>query len=86
MVTHSSIFAWEIPWTGEPGGMHSMGSQKSRLNRQPPPHMLYGEYHISEARFKNKVDCLSYRHKRFYRYDKSSNIINEYYTLMYYEV
>jgi len=54
MVTHCSIFAWEIPWTGEPGGMQSMGSQKSRLNRQPPPHMLYGEYHISEFDLKTK--------------------------------
>ena len=27
MVTHSSILAWEIPWTGEPGGLQSMGSQ-----------------------------------------------------------
>ena len=26
--THSSIFAWEIPWTEEPGGLQSMGSQK----------------------------------------------------------
>ena len=29
MVTHSSILAWEIPWTEEPGGLQSMGSQKS---------------------------------------------------------
>ena len=29
MVTHSSILAWEIPWTGEPGRVQSMGSQKS---------------------------------------------------------
>ena len=28
MVTHSSIFAWEIPWTEEPGGLPSMGSQE----------------------------------------------------------
>ena len=28
MVTHSSILAWEIPWTEEPGGLQSMGSQK----------------------------------------------------------
>ena len=28
MATHSSILAWEIPWTEEPGGLHSMGSQK----------------------------------------------------------
>ena len=27
MVSHSSIFAWEIPWTEEPGGLQSMGSQ-----------------------------------------------------------
>ena len=27
--THSSIIAWEIPWTEEPGGLQSMGSQKS---------------------------------------------------------
>ena len=30
MATHSSILAWRIPWTEEPGGLQSMGSQKSR--------------------------------------------------------
>ena len=29
IATHSSILAWEIPWTGEPGRLQSMGSQKS---------------------------------------------------------
>ena len=29
MATHSSIFAPEIPWTEEPGGLQSMGSQES---------------------------------------------------------
>ena len=28
--THSSILAWEIPWTEEPGGLQSMGSQRVR--------------------------------------------------------
>ena len=28
--THSSILAWRIPWTEEPGGLQSMGSQKVR--------------------------------------------------------
>ena len=28
MATHSSILAWEIPWTEEPGRLQSMGSQK----------------------------------------------------------
>ena len=27
MATHSSILAWEIPWTEEPGGRQSMGSR-----------------------------------------------------------
>ena len=30
MATHSSIFAWEIPWTEEPAGLQSMGLQKVR--------------------------------------------------------
>ena len=29
MATHSSILAWRIPWTEEPGGLQSMGSQES---------------------------------------------------------
>ena len=28
MVTHSSILAWEIPWTEEPGGLQSMWLQR----------------------------------------------------------
>ena len=28
MATHSSILAWRIPWTEEPGGLQSMGSQR----------------------------------------------------------
>ena len=30
MAAHSGILAWEISWTEEPGGLQSMGSQKSR--------------------------------------------------------
>ena len=30
MTAHSSIPAWEIPWTEEPGRLQSTGSQKSR--------------------------------------------------------
>ena len=28
MTTHSSILAWNIPWTEEPGGLQSMGLQR----------------------------------------------------------
>jgi len=30
MATQSSILAWEIPWTEEPGGLQSMGLQKGQ--------------------------------------------------------
>ena len=30
MATHSSILAWKIPWTEEPGWLQSMGSQRAR--------------------------------------------------------
>ena len=30
MATHSSIFAWKIPWTDEPGGLQSMVSQRNQ--------------------------------------------------------
>ena len=28
LATHSSILAWKIPWTEEPGGLQSMGLQR----------------------------------------------------------
>ena len=32
ITTHSSILAWRIQWTEEPGGLQSMGSQKIRYD------------------------------------------------------
>ena len=32
MATHTSILAWRIPWTEEPGGLQSMGSYRFRHN------------------------------------------------------
>ena len=32
MATHSSILAWEIPWTEEPNGLQSTGSQRVEHN------------------------------------------------------
>ena len=34
MATHSSILAWRIPWTEEPGGLQSMGLQKSQTQHR----------------------------------------------------
>ena len=36
MATHSSIPAWGIPWTEEPGGLQSMGSQRVGHDRTTP--------------------------------------------------
>ena len=59
MATHSSVLAWRIPWTEEPGGLQSMGSLRVRhdwatllslftfmhwrRNWQPTPVFLLGE-------------------------------------------
>ena len=34
MATHSSILAWNSPWTEEPGGVQSMGLQESDMTEQ----------------------------------------------------
>ena len=34
MASHSSTFAWKIPWTEEPGGLQSMGSLESDTTEQ----------------------------------------------------
>ena len=34
MTTHSSILAWEIAWTEEPGGLWSIGSQRVRHDQE----------------------------------------------------
>ena len=36
MITHSSILTWEIPWTEEPGGLPSMGSQRDMTEHTAP--------------------------------------------------
>ena len=38
MAPHSSTFAWEIPWTEEPGRLQSMGSLESDTSERLPFH------------------------------------------------
>ena len=43
MATHTSFLAWEIPWTGEPGELRSIGSQRvgnDLATRQQEQHNL----------------------------------------------
>ena len=37
MAAHSSVVAWRIPWTEEPGGLWSIGSQRVRHTGGSPP-------------------------------------------------
>ena len=41
MATHSSIFAWRIPWAEEPGGLQSMGLQRVGLNWATNTHTIF---------------------------------------------
>ena len=41
MATHSSIFAWEIPLTEEPGGLQSMGAQRVGHNLATKQQQIY---------------------------------------------
>ena len=43
MATHSSTFAWKIPWTEEPGQLQSMGSQRVKHNQA---HMQYARHKV----------------------------------------
>ena len=62
MTTHSSIFAWKIPWTEEPGGLQSMGSHSQTWLSN------WHTIHVSQASqialvVKNLLDNAG-RHKR----------------------
>ena len=41
MATHSSILAWEIPWTEEPGGLQTMGLKRVRHDSATNTHILF---------------------------------------------
>jgi len=46
MVTHSSILAWRIPWTEEPGGLQSMGSQRVGHNLVTNTFTYFLQYYL----------------------------------------
>ena len=55
MATHSSILSWEIPWTEEPGMLHSMGSQRVRYDR--------ATYHARTHELLKTVPRVSWRNR-----------------------
>ena len=44
MATHSSILAWKILWTEEPGGLQSIGLQRVRRDGAASPHGAHNMY------------------------------------------
>ena len=62
MAPHSSILAWEIPWTEEPGRLQSLGSQRvgrDLVTEQPP----------SKTYLKTlNIDISHKHHKSIYKY------------------
>ena len=46
MATHSSIPAWRIPWTEEPGGLQSMGSQRVGRDLETKHHQQCAYSHV----------------------------------------
>ena len=71
MPTHSSVLAWKIPWTEDPGGLQSMGSQrlhrtewlahthtgykKKKINTQKSVAFLYSNNQRSEREIKERI-------------------------------
>ena len=50
MATHSSILIWIIPWTEEPGGLQSLGSQRVRHDRVTKHSTAQGCRETAEAK------------------------------------
>ena len=62
MASHSSVLAWEIPWTEEPGRLQSMGSQKSQTRLRDKATIIEENITWAQERFFN--------HKSIFRYNK----------------
>ena len=59
MATHSSVLAWRIPGTGEPGGLPSKGSHRvghDWSDSAAAAAAVYGLYYLSE--FRNPSECV----------------------------
>ena len=48
MAVHASILAWRIPWTGEPGRLQSMGSQRKDTTEETNTLMYLSLYQDQE--------------------------------------
>jgi len=68
MATHSSILAWRIPWTEEPGGLQSMGSQRVRHDLATKQQQISK---VNELSFSNK----SYKKETVCKKDQNKGVL-----------
>ena len=73
METHSSILAWAIPWTEEPGQLHFMGSQRVGHDLAIPVSPCWGSFFLS-ATFLT-TDFLCFPHTQVGRCEKHFLVI-----------
>ena len=64
MATHSSILAWGIPWTEEPGGLQSIGLQRVRHNGVTNI-FIFHQPEISAASFLVSFSLISCLHEEY---------------------
>ena len=57
MATHSNILAWEIPWTEEPGGLQSMGSQRVKHDQAHTHNGVNTVPKLTVVFFKKGIAC-----------------------------
>ena len=57
MATHSSILAWRIPWTEEPGGLQSRGLQKVRHDWATKHKQIRGQIRGTYLGWRNTTAC-----------------------------
>ena len=62
MATHSSILAWRIPWTEEPGGLQLMGLQKSQTRLSKGALPLHQTQGVNEISTQGDVRGLAHPH------------------------
>ena len=58
MATRSSILAWRMPWTEEPGGLQSMGSKRAGHDRVIHTHTSLLSWHLIHLSEASKFCCL----------------------------
>ena len=64
MAIHSSILAWRIPWTKEPGGLQSMGLHRVRHNRSDLAcNIMQSEQYLYLSKTLVKFEEISFKHQ-----------------------